>query len=168
MWCIGELLWLLCALSRFLRLPMPHIFVDSDACPVKDEVLRVAQRYDLQVTLVSNRGMRPTAVPRLHQVVVGPEFDAADDWIVEHVNTGDIVITADIQLAARCLEKGCKALGPGGNIFNQQNIGSALAMRELNAYLRQTGEIKGHNPSFSKKDRSQFLQSLDMLVQKKK
>jgi uncharacterized protein len=145
---------------------MLHIFVDNDACPVKEEILRVAQRYDLQVTLVSNQGMRPIPLPKVKQVVVGSGFDAADDWIVEHINTGDIVITGDIPLAARCLEKGCTALGPTGNIYNQQNIGSALASRELNAYLREAGEIKMYNPAFSKKDRSQFLQSLDMLIQK--
>ena len=139
------------------------LMIDGDACPVKDEAIRVAQRYQIPVTLISNQGMRPIA--NVKQIVVNATFDAADNWIVEHTNPGDIVVTADIQLAARCLEKGCKALGPTGHIFTKQNIGSALSMRELNAYLREAGEIKGYNASFSKKDRSQFLQSLDRLMQ---
>lgn len=143
-----------------------QVFVDSDSCPVKDEAIRVATRYNLQITLVSNQGMRPINSPNVKQVVVSAKFDAADDWIVENLNFGDIVITADIQLAARCLNKGGKALNPTGYIFTTQNIGSALSLRELNAHLRETGDIKGHNPTFSKKDRSQFLQSLDMLIQK--
>lgn len=143
-----------------------QVFVDSDACPVKDEAIRVATRYKLHIILVSNQGMRPIQGANIQQVVVGAKFDAADDWIVEHASAGDIVITADIQLAARCLNKGCKAVNPAGHIFTPQNIGSALSMRELSAHLRETGEIKGYNPSFSKKDRSRFLQSLDMLIQK--
>ncbi len=141
-----------------------QLFIDGDACPVKDETTRVATRYTLAVTLVSNQGMRPIA--GVKQVVVGAKFDEADDWIALHAQSGDIVITADIPLAARCLHKGCKALSPTGHEFTPQNIGAALAMRELNAHLRETGESKGHNASFSKKDRSQFLQSLDRLIQK--
>jgi len=144
-----------------------QIFVDSDACPVKDEAMRVATRYGLAVTFVSNQGMRPIAAPNVRQIVVGAKFDAADDWIVEHCEAGDIIITNDIPLAARCLAKGCMALGPTGHVFTTQNIGATLAMRELNAHLRETGESKGHNPSFAKKDRSQFLQSLDRLAHKK-
>ncbi len=145
-----------------------QVFVDSDACPVKEEAIRVATRYALQITLVSNQGMRPINIPNVKQVVVGAKFDAADDWIVEHASTGDIIITTDILLAARCLENGCKAMNATGHVFTQQNIGSTLSLRELNAHLRETGEIKGYNPSFSKKDRSQFLQSLDLLIQKAK
>lgn len=143
-----------------------QVFIDSDACPVKEEAIRVATRYALHVTLVSNQGMRPLNLPNVTQIVVSAKFDAADDWIVEHAGIGDIVVTSDIQLASRCLTKGCKALNPTGHVFTTQNIGSALSMRELNAHLRETGEIKGHNPAFLKKDRSQFLQSLDRLIQK--
>jgi uncharacterized protein len=143
-----------------------QIFIDSDACPVKEEVMRVATRYGLHVTFVSNQGMRPLNLPNVKQVVVGAKFDAADDWIAEHAGTNDIVVTNDILLAGRCVGKGCKALNPAGHVFTPQNIGTALSLRELNAHLRETGESKGYNPSFSKKDRSQFLQSLDMLVQK--
>lgn len=141
-----------------------HLYIDGDACPVKDEAIRVATRYRLEVTLVSNQGMRP--MPGVKQIVVGAKFDAADDWIIEHVQQGDIVITADIPLAGRCLEKGGVAVNHNGHIFTKQNIGTALSMRELNSYLREAGEIKGYNASFSKKDRSQFLQSLDGIIQK--
>jgi uncharacterized protein YaiI (UPF0178 family) len=143
-----------------------HIYVDSDACPVKDEAIGVATRYSLQVTLVSNQGMRPLRLPNVKQIVVGAKFDAADDWIAEQMSAGDIVVTNDIPLAARAIQKGGHALNPSGHIFTQQNIGTALSMRDLNAHLRETGESKGYNPSFSKKDRSQFLQSLDKLIQK--
>ena len=145
---------------------MLDIFVDGDSCPVKEEAVRVAARYGLQVFMVSNRGLRAAMGPNVKGIMVGDEFDAADNWIVEHAGEGDIVITADIQLAARCLKKSTRSLGPTGHIFTAENIGSALAMRELNAHLRATGESKGHNASFSKKDRSQFLQSLDLLIQK--
>ena len=141
-----------------------RVIIDGDACPVKAEAIKVAQRYAIGVILVSNQGMRP--IHNVRQVVVGSEFDAADNWIVEHAEVGDIVITADIQLAGRCIAKGCKALNPTGYVYNPSNIGTALSMRALNAHLRETGEIAGYNPSFSKKDRSQFLQALDTLIQK--
>ena len=143
-----------------------HIYVDNDACPVKDEALKVAARYKLEITLVSNQGMRPIYAPNVHQVVVGSGFDAADDWCVELAAAGDFVVTSDIPLAARCLEKSARALNATGHIFTPQNIGSALSMRALNAHLRETGESKGYNASFSKQDRSKFLQSLDLLIQK--
>ena len=142
-----------------------QIFVDSDACPVKEEAIRVATRYQLNITLVSNQGMKPIRQPNVRQVVVGAAFDAADDWIIDNTTAGDIVITTDIQLAARALEKGAKALNATGSIFTPQNIGDRLAMRELSAYLREAGEIKGHNASFTPKDRSNFLQALDTLIQ---
>ncbi|MDP9127535.1 MAG: YaiI/YqxD family protein [Pseudomonadota bacterium] len=145
---------------------MLDIYVDGDACPVKDEVVRVAARYSLHVIMVSNRGLREALGPNVKSIMVGPEFDAADNWIVEHLGDRDIVVTADIQLAAHCLKKGAKALGPNGHIFSLDNIGSALAMRELKAYLREAGTSKGFNAAFTKKDRSQFLQSLDLLIQK--
>lgn len=143
-----------------------RIFVDADACPVKDEAARVAARYSVPITFVSNNGLRPIHGPTVQQVVVAAGFDAADDWIVEQAAAGDVVVTADVPLAARCLEKGCQVLNATGQPFTADTIGSALAMRELNAYLRDAGEIKGSNPSFSKKDRSQFLQALDRAVQR--
>ena len=145
-----------------------HIYVDADACPVKDEAVRVAVRYGLPLTFVSNQRMRAIVAPNVEQVVVASGFDSADDWIVERVEVGDIVVTADIPLAARCLEKGGRVLNSNGSPFDADTIGSALAMRELNAYLRESGDIKGHNPSFTKRDRSQFLQALDLLIQKTK
>ena len=142
-----------------------NIFVDADACPVKEEIVKVAARYNISVTIVSNQGMRPMRLPNVKSIVVGQGFDAADDWIVEHIAMGDIVVTSDILLAGRCVAKMAKALSPAGYIFTEQNIGAAKAARELNAHLRETGESNGFNKSFFPKDRSQFLQSLDKLVQ---
>lgn len=144
---------------------MTAIYVDGDACPVKAEVARVAARYALSVYVVSNQGLRHNLGAHVQGILVGAEFDAADNWIVDHIAVDDIIITSDIQLAARCLKKAAHALNPTGKIFSADNIGSALAMRELSAYLREAGEIKGHNPNFSKQARSQFLQALDQIIQ---
>ena len=142
-----------------------EIYVDGDACPVKDEVMRVAYRHKLRVHFVANSWMRLDDDPLVNRVVVQDGPDAADDWIVEHIQRDDIAITADIPLAARCLEKQAHALGPTGKPFTASNIGMASAMRELSSHLRETGEIKGYNPSFTKKDRSQFLQALEQIIQ---
>lgn len=144
---------------------MVTILIDGDACPVKEEVLRVASRHSLQVCMVSNQGLRAAIGPNVKGILVGPEFDAADNWIVAHLEAGDIVVTADIELAARCLEKAAEAVSPAGHIFTPANIGAALATRNLHAYLREAGEIKGYNKSFSKKDRSRFLQALEKMIQ---
>ncbi len=144
---------------------MTEIFVDGDACPVKAEIVRVAERHGLAVHMVSNQWMRLPEGPLVERVVVDGGFDAADDWITEHIGKGDIAITSDIPLAARCLEAGAAVLGPGGKPFTQDNIGSALSMRDLNAHLRDTGEISGAGPSFSRQDRSHFLQALEQAVQ---
>lgn len=144
---------------------MPTLYVDGDACPVKEEASRVATRYGITVYIVSNQGMRNNFGTHVQNIMVGAEFDAADNWIVEHIVADDIVISSDIQLAARCLNKSARALGPNGKPFTPDNIGSALAMRELSSYLREAGEIKGHNPNFTKQDRSQFLQALDRMLQ---
>ena len=144
---------------------MTEIYVDADACPVKDEVLRVAARHGLTVHMVSNQWMRLPESPLIKRVIVSDGFDAADDWIAEHTGTGDIAITADIPLAARCLEAGARVLGPGGRPFTPDNIGVALSMRDLNAHLRDTGEIRGGGPSFTKQDRSNFLQALESAAQ---
>lgn len=141
------------------------MFVDADACPVKDEVFRVADRHRLRVYLVSNQWLAPQGGPRVEQVVVSREPDAADDWIAERIERGDIAITADIPLAARCLDKGARALGPDGKPFTEEGIGTALAMRDLNAQLRESGEIKGYNAAFRDRDRSRFLQALEQAVQ---
>jgi uncharacterized protein YaiI (UPF0178 family) len=143
----------------------PHVYVDADACPMKQEVYRVATRYGLSVTLVSNSWMRIPNEPWLKLEVVGEGFDAADDWIVDHLRSDDIVITADVPLASRCLKAGAKVLGTSGRPFTEANIGSAVAMRDLLADLRGAGEMTGGPAPISKKDRSLFLQKLDELVQ---
>jgi len=142
-----------------------HIFIDADACPVKEEVYRVARRYGLEVTLVANSWMRVTEKRWIALEVVGDGPDAADDWIVEHVNPDDIVITADILLASRCLKRGAGVIGTTGKPFTEDNIGSAVATRDLLAELRGTGEITGGPPPLTKRDRSRFLQQLDNTVQ---
>ncbi|MBT5186537.1 MAG: YaiI/YqxD family protein [Kordiimonadaceae bacterium] len=140
------------------------IYVDADACPVKDEVLKVAYRHNTPVFLVSNQWMRMDVGPLVKKIVVSEGADEADNWIADNINEYGIAITADIPLAKRCLEAGGKAVGPTGKEFSIDNIGNALAMRELKAHLRETGESKGYNPSFSKQDRSRFLQNLDSMV----
>ena len=144
---------------------MLHIFVDADACPVKNEVYRVAGRYQLKVTLVANNWMRIPRDSRISLQVVGGGFDAADDWIVERVGGGDIVVTADIVLAGRCLEKGALALGTTGKPFTEDNIGDAIAIRDLLADLRGAGEQTGGPRPMTPRDRSLFLQRLDDMIQ---
>ena len=144
---------------------MLHIFVDADACPVKNEVYRVASRYHLDVTLVANSWMRIPNEPWLSLEVVGDGPDVADDWIVEHVQPHDIVITADILLASSCLKEGAYAIGVTGKPFTEDNIGSAVAARDLLALLRDSEEITGGPPPFDKRDRSHFLQELDARIQ---
>jgi uncharacterized protein YaiI (UPF0178 family) len=141
------------------------LYVDADACPVKEEIVKVAERHRLTAYFVSGQGLRPYRLPHLHTVMVGDGFDAADNWIAERAEKDDIVITADILLAGRCLKREARVLGPTGKAFTAQTIGAATAMRELNQYLREAGEIKGHNPSFSRQDRSRFLQMLEETVQ---
>lgn len=141
------------------------IFVDADACPVKPEVYRVASRYGLAVTLVANSRMRAPDDGNVSLVVVSRGLDAADDWIVDHVEARDIVITADIPLASRCLEKGASVIGHTGRPFTEDNIGSALADRELLSDLRSAGEITGGPAPLTKRDRSLFLQKLDEAIQ---
>ncbi len=142
-----------------------EIYVDADACPVKDEVVRVAERHQLTANMVSNSYMRLAEGPLIRRVIVSDGFDAADDWIAERAGAEDIVITSDIPLADRCLKAGAHVLGPTGKPFTTDNIGSALAMRDLMGHLRDTGEVSGNNPSFTKRDRSQFLQALETAVQ---
>jgi uncharacterized protein YaiI (UPF0178 family) len=141
-----------------------HIFVDADACPVKQEVYRVARRYDLEVTLVAASWMRIPESGRVTLEVVGDGLDAADDWIVEHIEGDDILITGDVPLAARSLGKGAYVIGHKGKPFTDDNIGPALGTRDLLSELRVMGEIKGGPPPFSKRDRSLFLQQLDQAV----
>ena len=141
------------------------LYIDADACPVKDEVARVAERHALDMHFVSNAWMRLPDGPLVHRVVVPDGPDKADDWIAERAAKGDIVITADIPLAARCLEAGARVLGPTGKPFTDANIGMAVSMREFSRHLRETGESKGYNASFTRADQSRFLQALEEMVQ---
>ena len=141
-----------------------HIYIDADACPVKDEVYRVAKRYNLDVTLVAAAWMRTPADRRLVLEVVGEGIDVADDFIAGHVEQGDIVVTADIPLAARCLGKGAHVIGTTGWPFTADNIGAALATRSLMSDLRDLGEMTGGPRPFTARDRSRFLQRLDDAV----
>ncbi len=145
---------------------MTRIFIDADACPVKDEVLAVAARHDLAVTIVSNGGMRPARDPLVTMITVPKTPDAADDWIAERAVAGDIVVTADILLAKRCLDAGAHGIGPTGEPFTAANIGMAVAMRDLKQQLREAGEIRGHNPAFTAKNRSRFKQGLELLIRR--
>lgn len=144
---------------------MLEIFVDADACPVKQEVERVATRHELTVYIVSNGGMRPSAHPRFHHVTVTQGADAADDWIAEHIAMFDLAVTADVPLAARCLKKNASVIGPSGKLFTAETIGMALGMRELHRHLREaTGEQTLHS-GFTKQDRSRFLGALENEIQ---
>jgi uncharacterized protein len=144
------------------------IYVDADACPVKPEILKVAERHGLEVTFVANSGLRPSRDPMVHNVIVSAGFDAADDWIAERADTGDVVVTADVPLAVRCVAKGALVTGPSGRVFDDTNIGMASAMRDLGAHLRETGESKGYNAAFTARDRSKFLETLDRLCRRAK
>jgi uncharacterized protein len=141
------------------------IYVDADACPVKDEAVRVAERHGLAIHFVSNAWMRLPEGPLVHRMVVSDGPDAADDWIASRIGPRDIAVTADIPLASRCLKAGARVIGPTGKPFTQSSIGMALAMRDLSRHLRETGESKGYNASFTRQDRSRFLQALEEAVQ---
>ena len=144
---------------------MVEIYVDADACPVKDEVLRVAARHGLKSILVTDGGIRPVNDPKVALVIVPPGPDAADDWIADHIQAADVCVTNDIPLAARCLEVGALALKPNGQPFTEDGIGMALANRELMQQLRETGAVTGGPRAFSKADRSAFLNGLETTVQ---
>jgi uncharacterized protein YaiI (UPF0178 family) len=148
-------------------LSLPEIFVDADACPVKAEVERVADRHGLIVHIVSNGGVRPSVNPRIKTVIVPEGADAADNWIVDHIGAFDIAVTADIPLASRCLQKGAAAIGPSGKLFTSDGIGMALGMRDLHRHLREATGQQTFNPGFTGKDRSRFLSALENAVQAK-
>jgi uncharacterized protein YaiI (UPF0178 family) len=143
---------------------MTALYIDADACPVKDEAYRVADRYALPVFVVSNSWIRTPRDPRVTSVVVDDGPDVADDWIAERAGPGDVVITADIPLAQRALAAGALALHPNGRPFTGDNIGGALASRAIGEHLRSVGEITGGPRPFAPADRSRFLQSLDAMV----
>ena len=145
-----------------------EIYVDADACPVKAEILKVAERHGLRVTFVANSGLRPSRDPMVRNVIVSAGFDAADNWIAENCVENDIVVTADVPLASRCVAKGAHVTGPTGRVFDASNIGMASAMRDLGQHLRETGESKGYNAAFSQRDRSAFLETMERLCRRAK
>jgi uncharacterized protein YaiI (UPF0178 family) len=142
---------------------MLTVYVDADACPVKSEVYKVARRYGVQVVVVANAPLRVPSDP-LVELVVRPGFGAADDWIAEQAGEGDVVVTADIPLAARCLAKGARVLSPKGHPFTDNDIGEVLALRDLMDELRQGGTVTGGPAAMTAKDRSRFLAKLDEAV----
>ena len=143
-----------------------RLFIDADACPVKDEVYRVAARYSLHVFVVSNSWINTPRQTWIEQVVVDAGPDIADDWIAERAVAGDVVITADIPLADRCLKAGALALKSNGQVFTADSIGSALAGRMVGEHLRSMGVATSGPPPFGPRDRSNFLQALDQAVVK--
>ena len=143
------------------------IYVDADACPVRVEVLRVAERHGVAVTYVTNGGIRPSRHPLATVVVVEQGADAADKWIAERIGPGDVCVTADVPLAARCVERGARVLGPDGQVFTQQNIGTRLAVRDLMADLRAADPFRqGGGRSFRAADRSRFLEALEQALRR--
>jgi len=146
--------------------PKPTIFVDADACPVKAEILKVAERHGLPVVIVSNSGMRPSRDPLVRHVVVSASFDAADDWIAEQAAEGDIAVTADVPLAKRLVEKGVHVTSHSGRLFTAETIGLQSAMRNLGQELREAGTISTYNAPFSQRDRTNFLHMLEQLVRR--
>ena len=139
--------------------------MDADACPVKQEVCKVAKRYQLNVTFVSNSRMRIPVQDGSKLIVVEGQLDAADDWIAGQVSKNDIVVTADIPLASRCVKAGGRVIDPKGRVFSDDNVGQALATRNLLSELRGAGAVTGGSPPFEKRDRSRFLHALDQLIQ---
>ena len=151
--------------SALLIFSMHEIFVDADACPVKEEIFKVAYRHGWQTHVVSNSWMRLPETPLINRIVVSEGLDAADDWIAERAGKSDLVITNDIPLASRCLNSGARALRPTGKVFTEDNIGMGIAMRNLSAHLRDVGEITGGPSPFNKKDRSRFLSAMEEIIQ---
>jgi uncharacterized protein len=146
---------------------MTDIYVDGDACPVREEVFRVADRLGLGVFVVSNgsRPIRPSGRPNVHMITVAATPDAADDWIAEQITAADVCVTADIPLASRCLAKGARALAPTGRVWTGDNIGNALAGRDVSRHLRELGIATSGPAPLSKQDRSRFLSALDTVGQ---
>lgn len=147
---------------------MTTIYVDADACPVRDETARVAERHGVAVVMVTNGGIRPSREPHVSLIIVPEGADEADRWIAERIGPGDVCITGDVPLAARCVEAGAEALRPNGEAFTATNVGQALAMRDLMADMRAADPLmqstRGGGRPFTRADRSRFLQSLDRMV----
>jgi uncharacterized protein YaiI (UPF0178 family) len=144
---------------------MLEILVDADACPVKDEIYRVAGRYGLKTWVVTNGWLRVPDAERITRVVVSEGLDRADDWIAQRIGEGDIAITADVPLADRCVRRGARVIAPNGRPFSEDSIGADLATRNLLTSLREAGEIAGGGRPFTRQDRSRFLNALDAAIQ---
>jgi uncharacterized protein len=144
----------------------PRIYIDADACPVKDEIYRVASRHKLPVSVVAGQFIRVPQDPLIERIAAGSGMDAADDWIAERAGKGDIVITSDIPLASRCVKAGAEVIAPNGKPFSEQSIGMTLAVRNLMTDLRSSGEVTGGPRSFSPRDRSAFLSALDQTIRR--
>ena len=144
----------------------PRIYVDADACPVKDEIYRVAIRHGVPVSVVAGNFIRIPADPLIERIAAGSGLDAADDWIAERAGSSDIVITADIPLAARCVKAGAQVIAPNGKPYTEQSIGMTLAVRNLMSDLRASGEVTGGPKSFTTRDRSAFLSMLDQTLRR--
>ena len=143
-----------------------RIYVDADACPVKDEIYRVAIRHGLPVSVVAGNFIRVPQEPLIERIAAGPGMDAADDWIAERAGPGDIVITSDIPLASRCVKAGAEVIAPNGRPYTEASIGMTLAVRNLMTDLRSSGEITGGPKSFAPRDRSAFLSALDQAIRR--
>ncbi|WP_299484412.1 YaiI/YqxD family protein [uncultured Roseibium sp.] len=143
---------------------MTILYVDADACPVKNEAIRVGERHNVTITFVSNSWMRLPDGDLIERVVVPEGPDEADNWIAERAKAGDVVVTADVPLASRCVNAGALVIGPTGKPFREDAMGMRLAMRDLNTHLRETGEIRESGPSFTKADRSRFLNQLETIM----
>src|SRR6202045_2604357 len=143
-----------------------RIYVDADACPVKDEIYRVAARHALPVSVVAGNFIRVPQDPLIERIAAGSGMDAADDWIAEHAGPGDIVVTSDIPLASRCIKAGADVIAPNGKPFTEQSIGMTRAVRNLMTDLRSSGEVTGGPKSYSARDRSAFLSALDQTIRR--
>jgi uncharacterized protein YaiI (UPF0178 family) len=148
------------------NLSTTRIYIDADACPVKDEIYRVAARHGLPVSVVAGQFIRVPQNPLIERVAAGSGMDAADDWIAERAGKGDIVVTSDIPLASRCVKAGAEVIAPNGKPFTEQSIGMTLAVRNLMTDLRSSGEVTGGPRSFAPRDRSAFLSALDQTIRR--
>ena len=145
---------------------MVKIYIDADACPVKNEVERIATRHNLEAFMVCDGGIRPSVNPLIHLIFVNQAADAADDWIVDHIRQGDICVTNDIPLAERCIKEGAFVIKPNGNTYTSDNIGMAIAVRKIMEEKRQSGEMTYGPSPFTNADRSNFLDRMEVIVQK--
>ena len=143
-----------------------RIYVDADACPVKEEIYRIAARHGLAVSVVAGQFIRVPQDPLIERIAAGSAMDAADDWIAERAGPGDVVITSDVPLASRCVKSGAEVIAPNGKPFTEQSIGMTLAVRNLMTDLRSSGEVTGGPKSFVARDRSTFLSTLDQTIRR--